>query len=169
MSTDDGTPDDRTPDGTPDEGTPDDGAPDGTLDEGRPDDGAGLPPRRVTFGAGAVAVGFLVGLVTLALVFALPWGADAPGVFVLALWYGLGIGLVTGLPLGILVGLLLRPVTNQWVHIGVFFAAFTLVPLALIALLSPSRSVLENLPVALIIGGVGAFARASVWKLVRVQ
>ncbi|BBE21540.1 hypothetical protein MN0502_04230 [Arthrobacter sp. MN05-02] len=167
MSADDEAPDDaRTDDRTLDGGTPDDGTP----NEDRPDEDAGnAVPRRVTFGAGAVAVGFLVGLVTLALVFALPWGADAPGVFVLALWYGLGIGLVTGLPLGILVGLLLRSVTNQWVHIGVFFAAFTLVPLVLIALLSPSRSVLENLPVALIIGGVGAFARASVWKLVRVQ
>lgn len=130
---------------------------------------AAAPPGRVTFGVGAVLIGFLVGLVALAAVFALPWGAGAPVVFVVALWYGLGIGVVTGLPLGIVVGLLLRPVRNQWIHVGVFFAVFTLVPLIVIALLSPSQSVLENLPPALIIGGAGALARASVWKLVRVR
>ncbi|WP_394251230.1 hypothetical protein [Arthrobacter pityocampae] len=137
------------------------------------DDDAGRrtpdPRRRVTFGLGAVAVGFLVGLATLALAFALSWGPAAPGVFLLALAYGLGVGTITGLPLGVGLGLLLRPVANQWVHVGVFFAAFTLVSFAVITLLSPSRVLLESLPIALIIGGAGALARASVWKLVRVQ
>ncbi|MBG6224963.1 hypothetical protein IWX63_001528 [Arthrobacter sp. CAN_A2] len=137
------------------------------------DDDAGRhtldPRRRVTFGVGAVAVGFLVGLATLALAFAVSWGPGAPGVFLLALWYGIGVGVLTGLPLGIVLGLLLRPVANQWVHVGVFFAAFTLASFIVIALLSPSRVFLESLPIALIIGGAGAIARASVWKLVRVQ
>jgi len=53
------------------------------------------PRRRVTFGPGAVSVGFLVGLVTLALAFAAPWGTQAPGVFLMALWYGAGVGVLT--------------------------------------------------------------------------
>ncbi|WP_043443176.1 hypothetical protein [Arthrobacter sp. L77] len=137
------------------------------------DDDAGRrapnPRHRVTFGIGAVAVGFLVGLTTLALAFALSWGPDAPGVFLLALWYGVGVGVITGLPLGVVLGLLLRPVANQWIHVGVFFAVFTLASFAVITLLSPSRVLLESLPIALVIGGAGALARASVWKLVRVQ
>lgn len=137
------------------------------------DDGAerraANPRHRVTFGIRAVAVGFLVGLATLALAFALSWGPDAPGVFLLALLYGIGIGVITGLPLGIALGLLLRPVANQWVHVGVFFAGFTLVSFVIITLLSPSRVLLESLPIALIIGAAGALARASVWKLVRVH
>ncbi|WP_104167066.1 hypothetical protein [Arthrobacter sp. SX1312] len=140
--------------------------PAGTGDAGRR---APNPRHRVTFGIGAVAVGFLVGLSTLALAFALSWGPDAPGVFLLALWYGVGVGVITGLPLGIVLGLLLRPVANQWVHIGVFFAGFTLVSFVIITLLSPSRVLLESLPIALIIGGAGALARASVWKLVHVH
>ncbi|WP_434995827.1 hypothetical protein [Arthrobacter sp. Ld5] len=137
------------------------------------DDGAARrapnPRHRVTFGVRAVAVGFLVGLVTLALAFAASWGPDAPGVFLLALLYGVGVGVITCLPFGIVLGLLLRPVANQWVHVGVFFAGFTLASFAVIALLSPSRVFLESLPIALIIGAAAALARASVWKLVRVQ
>ncbi|MHA7287574.1 hypothetical protein ACX80I_14960 [Arthrobacter sp. MDT3-44] len=131
----------------------------------------GPPPRHhVTFGPAAVVVGFLVGLSVLALVFSLPWAGDtAPGVFVLALAYGGLLGAVTALPLGVMLGFLLRPVRNQWVHIGVFFGVFTLVAFLIITLLSPSRVVLENLPIALIIGGAGAVARASVWKMVRVR
>lgn len=134
-------------------------------------DDVGTPSsrHRVTFGPGAVVVGFLVGTTILALAFAAAWGPNGgAGIFMLALWYGLGIGLVTGLPIGVVVGLLLRPVASQWMHVAVFFAVFTLVPLIVIALLSPSQAVLENLPIALVIGGAGALARASIWKLVRV-
>ncbi|WDF33689.1 hypothetical protein PTW37_01800 [Arthrobacter agilis] len=123
----------------------------------------------MTFGIGAVAVGFLVGVGVLAVAFASTWGADVPGVFLLALWYGFGIGLVTGLPLGIVIGLLLRPVRNQWVHVGVFFAVFLVAALVVAALLSPSTTFGDGLPTAFIIGGAAALARVSVWKLVRVQ
>ncbi|MHA7240916.1 hypothetical protein [Arthrobacter sp. TMS1-12-1] len=137
------------------------------------EDGAGDvttgPRHRVTFGPGAVAVGFLVGLVTLALAFAVPWGPQAPGVFLLALWYGAGIGILTGLPLGVVLGLLLRPVVNQWVHVGVFFAGFAAAAFLIATLLSPSTLLGDSLPTALVIGGAAALARASVWKLVRVQ
>ena len=139
-------------------------------DDETPDDG--IPPSRhhVTFGPAAVIVGFLVGLSVLALAFTLPWAGDvAPGVFVMALAYGGLIGAITALPLGIVLGMLLRPVRSQWLHVGVFFGVFTLVALLIITLLSPSRVVLENLPIALVIGGAGALARASVWKLVRVR
>ncbi|RJT79906.1 hypothetical protein D6T63_08315 [Arthrobacter cheniae] len=141
-----------------------------SADRMTPDDVEPPPPRHhVTFGVGAVVVAFLVGVVTLALIFALPWGSGAFGVFVVALWYGLGIGLVTGLPLGVVIGLLLRPVRNQWIHIGIFFAVFAAAAFTIAALLSPSIALADSLPTALIIGGVGALARASVWKLVRVQ
>lgn len=138
----------------------------GTAGGRTPDD---RPPerRRVTFGPGAVAVGFLVGLTVLALAFASSWGAEAPRVFLLALWYGLGIGLVTGLPLGIVLGLLLRPVRNQWVHVGIFFAAFAVTAFLVTALLSPSTLPRDSLPTALLIGGAAAVARASIWRLVR--
>lgn len=147
--------------GTPDDGTPDDGTPDGV---GRP-----TARHHVTFGPGAVVVGFLVGLTVLALAFASTWGVQAPAVFLLALWYGLGVGLVTGLPLGIVLGLLLRPVRRQWIHVVVFFVAFTVAAFLITTLLSPSTVLRDSVPTALIIGGAGALARASVWKLVRVQ
>ncbi|OUM43429.1 hypothetical protein [Arthrobacter sedimenti] len=143
----------------------------GDEQDGDEQDDDGTPTRHhVTFGPAAVVVGFLVGLSVLALVFSLPWAGDAaPGVFVLALAYGGLLGAVTALPLGVVLGFLLRPVRNQWVHVGVFFSVFTLVAFLIITLLSPSRVALENLPIALMIGGAGAVARASVWKMVRVR
>ncbi|WP_146069612.1 hypothetical protein [Arthrobacter sp. B0490] len=140
--------------GTPDDGSPEDRSP------GR---------RRVTFGPGAVAVGFLVGLTVLALAFASSWGAEAPRVFLLALWYGVGIGLVTGLPLGIVLGLLLRPVSNQWIHVAIFFVGFAMTAFLVTALLSPSTLPRDSLPTALVIGGAAAMARASIWRMVREQ
>jgi hypothetical protein len=140
-----------------------------TPGDGEAADDDGRPPAdpRVTFGPGAVAVGFLVGLTALALAFASSWGAEAPRVFLLALGYGLGVGLITGLPVGIVLGLLLRPVRNQWVHVGVFFAGFTVVAFLVTTLLSPSTLLGDSLPTALIIGGAAALARASIWKLAR--
>ncbi|MUK01500.1 hypothetical protein GM708_05895 [Vibrio cholerae] len=141
----------------------------------RPDDGSAdrtsrPPPRHhVTFGPGAVCVGFLVGLGVLALAFASTWGAEAPSVFLLALWYGLGVGVLTGLPLGVVLGLLLRPVRDQWIHVAVFFAVFAAAAFLVTTLLSPSTIVRDSLPTAVIIGGAAALARASAWKLVRVQ
>ncbi|KQO02869.1 hypothetical protein ASF21_00455 [Arthrobacter sp. Leaf234] len=160
-------------------GEPDDGTGRGSAaddDEGTladafalADDGRTPSRHHVTFGVGAVVVGFLVGVVTLALVFALRWGSGGLGIFVIALWYGLGIGLVTGLPLGVVVGYLLRPVRNQWIHVGVFFAVFAVAAFVVAALLSPSTALGDGLPTALVIGGAGALARASVWRLVRTR
>lgn len=145
-----------------------------------PDDvGPPAPRHAVTFGPCAVAVGFLVGLTTLVLALipslgidlSLMWNnfAAALGVFFLVLWWGTIIGIFTGLPLGIILGLLLRPVRNQWIHVAVFFGCFAGVALAASPLLFPSPWALENLPTVLVIGGAGALARASVWKLVRVR
>jgi hypothetical protein len=77
------------------------------------------------------------------------------------------VGLVTGLPLGIALGFLLRPVRNQWIHVGAFFAGFAVVAFLVTTLLSPSTLLGDSLPAALIIGGAAAVARASIWKLVR--
>ncbi len=136
-----------------------------------PDDvGPAAPRNAVTFGPCAVAVGFLVGLVTLALAVSLAGGfPGAPAIFLFALWYGFMIGVLTGLPLGVALGILLRRVRNQWIHVGVFFGCFAAVALLASPRLFPSQSVLENLPAVLVIGGAGALARASVWTLVRVH
>ncbi len=135
-----------------------------------PDD-VGPPSRhRVTYGPAAVVVGFLVGLTLLALAFTVTWGpGSGAGIFVMALLYGSLIGASTALPLGIAIGLLLRPVRNQWVHVGAFFAVFTAAAFLIATALSPSTAIAENLPVALLMGGVASVARASIWKLVRVQ
>lgn len=135
-----------------------------------PDDVGPAPSRhRVTFGPGAVAVGYLVGVATLAVAFALPWGSGAGGVLLVALAYGIGIGLITALPLGIALGLLLRPVRSQAVHVAAFFGVFAVVAFVISAALSPSTVLADSLPMALVVGGAGALARASAWPLVRIH
>lgn len=49
----------------------------------------------------------------------------ALGLAVTVLWWGFGIALVVAAPLGRVLGLLLRPVQNQWLHVAAFFAAPT--------------------------------------------
>lgn len=50
------------------------------------------------------------------------WGLLGMGVF-----YGFGVALVFAAPLAWVLAYLLRPVRNQWVHIGAFFAVPTIV------------------------------------------
>ena len=63
-------------------------------------------PRRVTFGPAA----FLLGAALTVFVFGLPFGP--PGYL-----FSIGAALLLGMPLALLVGMLLRPVRNQWIHI----------------------------------------------------
>ncbi|WP_432245446.1 hypothetical protein ACRB8A_01810 [Arthrobacter sp. G.S.26] len=49
------------------------------------------------------------------------------GVVPLALFYGYGTALLAGAPLAWVLAFLLRPVRRQWIHVGAFFAAPTLV------------------------------------------
>ncbi|MBT2550849.1 hypothetical protein [Arthrobacter sp. ISL-65] len=52
---------------------------------------------------------------------------NVAGIAVTVLWYGFGIALVFAAPPAWILGYLLRPALNQWVHVAVFFAAPTLV------------------------------------------
>jgi hypothetical protein len=57
-------------------------------------------------------------------------GSDAGhlwGLFCMAILYGFGVSLVVAAPLAWVLAFLLRPVRNQWIHIGAFFAVPTLV------------------------------------------
>ena len=45
----------------------------------------------------------------------------------MAILYGFGVSLVVAAPLAWVMAYLLRPVLNQWIHIGAFFAVPTLV------------------------------------------
>ena len=45
----------------------------------------------------------------------------------MAILYGFGVSLVVAAPLAWVMAYLLRPVRNQWIHIGAFFAVPTLV------------------------------------------
>ncbi len=57
-------------------------------------------------------------------------GTDAGhvwGFLGLVILYGLGVSLVVAAPLAWVLAYLLRPVRNQWIHIGAFFAVPTLV------------------------------------------
>lgn len=57
-------------------------------------------------------------------------GTDAGhvwGFLGMAILYGFGVSLVVAAPLAWVLAYLLRPVRNQWIHIGAFFAAPTLV------------------------------------------
>ncbi|QDG88142.1 hypothetical protein [Pseudarthrobacter sp. NIBRBAC000502770] len=44
----------------------------------------------------------------------------------MVLVYGYGVSFVIGVPLGWILGRLLRPVRNQWTHLGAFFIVPTL-------------------------------------------
>ncbi|KNC19352.1 hypothetical protein AC792_07190 [Arthrobacter sp. RIT-PI-e] len=145
-----------------------------------PDDvGAAAPRSVITFGPCAVLVGFLVGVIVLALAFAFSAGLtldalawdDVPaviGAFFLILWWGMIVGIFTGLPLGIVLGLLLLRVRHQWIHVAVFFTGFAGAALGVLPAVMVS-SVVSSVPAALVVGGAGALARASVWRLVRVR
>ncbi|MFF2032009.1 hypothetical protein [Arthrobacter sp. NPDC058192] len=57
-------------------------------------------------------------------------GTDAGhvwGLLGMVIFYGLGVSLVFAAPLAWVLAYLLRPVRNQWIHIGAFFVVPTLV------------------------------------------
>jgi hypothetical protein len=57
-------------------------------------------------------------------------GTDAGhvwGLLGIAILYGFGVSLVVAAPVAWVLAYLLRPVRNQWIHIGAFFAVPTLV------------------------------------------
>ncbi|MGN8132487.1 hypothetical protein [Paenarthrobacter sp. 22069] len=77
--------------------------------------------------------------------------------------YGYTAALFLGLPLGWLLGLLLRPIRNQWIHIGAFFIVPTFAFWALGSLFGFGWT-LEALGLWATVGLASAFGRLAVWN-----
>lgn len=142
------------------------------------DDGARLARRyngavrahKVTFGPFALLVGTGVTHVILAIGVAVSFSWNMPGAlfitFILAVLWGIPITLV-GCVLALVLGLALRPIESQTLHVLAFFGVFAVLS-ALITLLA-SGSGLGALFTGAIVGAAAAIGRASVWKLVTVH
>jgi hypothetical protein len=94
-----------------------------------------------------------------------------PGIAVTVLWYGFGIALVFAAPLAWILGYLLRPVLNQWIHVAVFFAVPTLVFWVIGGLLGFGWTI-KTLGFWATVGAAAAIGRLAVRKnvdLVQVQ
>ena len=83
----------------------------------------------------------------------------------MVLMYGYGIALAFAAPLAWVLGYLLRPVENQWIHVAVFFAAPTLALWTLGGVLGFGWTA-ENLGLWATVGAAAAFGRWSVRKQV---
>lgn len=126
-------------------------------------------PNRVVMGTSAVWIGILVAHVTFCLLFggfALFLG-QGPMDTILMTAAGIGIGLVPatfiGWGLGMPLGLLLRTVPNQWLHVAAFGVLGVGIGLPFGALADP--------PSYLAAAGLGlssALGRFSIWTFVRV-
>ena len=132
-----------------------------------------LAPR-VTFGPTAFVIGYAVACLLVAAIatVAIGWGTsrDLWGylwIIVIAAFYAAGIGLLTAAPVGLALGLLLRGVPNQWLHVLAFFVVPTLLAWLVIGLLAGSIGV--PLLMALAIGISAAAGRLAVWRLMDVR
>ncbi|MEC5182037.1 hypothetical protein [Arthrobacter sp. CG_A4] len=124
--------------------------------------------NRVVMGTTAVWIGILVAHLTFSLLFggnALFLGAGIDSVFftAVALFLGLAPAMFIGWGLGMPLGLLLRPVRNQWLHVAAFGALGLAIGLPFGAFADP--------PSILAAAGLGissALGRFSAWTFVRV-
>lgn len=82
--------------------------------------------------------------------------------------YGYGVALATGLPLAWILGYLLRPVRNQWIHVAAFFIVPTLGFWGLGSMLGFGWSV-GALELWATVGLAAAIGRLAVWKDVVVR
>lgn len=87
------------------------------------------------------------------------------GLALLILMYAYGVALVFAAPLAWLLGYLLRPVRNQWIHVAAFFAVPTLLFLTLGGVLGFGWT-LENLGFWATVGAAAALGRWAVRKQV---
>ncbi|CEA06865.1 hypothetical protein BN1051_00173 [Arthrobacter saudimassiliensis] len=131
------------------------------------------PGNRVRFGPTAFAVGYGVAALVLAAIAtaAVGWGTSPDfwgyaWIAVIAAFYAAGLGLPTAVPVGIALGLALRPVASQWLHVLAFFAVPALLTWLAVAL--AVRSVFVPLLMGLAVGVSAALGRAAVWRLVTV-
>ena len=86
----------------------------------------------------------------------------------MVLMYGYGIALVTGVPLAWILGRLLRPIRNQWIHVAAFFIVPTLGFWALGSVLGFGWSV-GALGLWATVGFAAALGRRAVWRDVAVR
>ncbi|GGJ31627.1 hypothetical protein [Paenarthrobacter histidinolovorans] len=116
---------------------------------------------RVVIGGRSLAVGVAVAHPTFCLLLAV----QSPGGWALLFFiYSLLPVWVVGLAAGSLLGLVLRRIPNQWIHVAAFF----LVPLLFCAPfggLSPSGAIHFSMSIALA-AGIG---RLTIWKIVRID
>jgi hypothetical protein len=157
----------------PDE--PDDGY--GDFD-GFDDFGNHNPRHKVIFGPGAFAVGFLTTVAVFSVaVLAIsltgsPYGqlhlSSTVFMGLVVFLYAAAIGLVIGAPIAFALGILLRPVRAQWLHVLAFFVVVGLAAW-LIFLLLYGGDPLETLWFAVMMGLCAAIGRASVWRMVTVR
>ncbi|MFF2841994.1 hypothetical protein [Paenarthrobacter sp. NPDC057981] len=112
-------------------------------------------------GGGGRAVGVAVAHLTFCLLLA----AQSPGVWAIIFFiYSLLPVWVVGAAAGSLLGLILRRIPNQWMHVAAFFAAPLLMS-APLGGLSAAGPILFSLSMAIAAG----FGRLSIWKMVRVK
>lgn len=125
--------------------------------------------RRVTFGPFALLVGAGVTHLLLATAVGMSFGSSMPwetfSFVALAAILGIPITLV-GCGVALVLGLALRPVANQALHVAAFFGVFALLS-TLITLMAGGGG-LEALVTGAVVGTAAATGRASVWKLVTV-
>ncbi|NJC21120.1 hypothetical protein BJ994_000196 [Arthrobacter pigmenti] len=125
--------------------------------------------HRVTFGPKALIVGTALTHLQLAVLMGALLGDGHPYaafmMFLLSGLFGLPIAAL-GCFIALALGLALRPIANQGVHVLAFFAALTLVPAVILLLAGLGFAAIAA---GLIIGTAAAIGRASVWKLVTVH
>ncbi|WP_458107497.1 hypothetical protein M1D51_18170 [Arthrobacter sp. R3-55] len=115
---------------------------------------------RVVLGGKGLAMGIAVAHLT----FCAFWGIQAPGWAIIFFGYSLLPVWMVGAAVGSLLGLALRRLRNQWLHVAVFFAGGLLM-CAPFGGLSGTGPLLVSSSIALA-AGIG---RLAAWKLVRIS
>jgi hypothetical protein len=136
------------------------------------------PRHKVIFGPGAFAVGFLTAVAAFTVAVLAISLAGTPytrlhlssTVFMamVIFLYAAAIGLVVGAPLAFALGMLLRPVRSQWLHVLAFFVVAGLAAWAIFLALYGGDP-LETLWFAAMMGLCAAIGRAAVWRMVTVR
>lgn len=131
-------------------------------------------PRRVVLGTGALALGSLVSLLCFATVLALAVGSFFgfwPALLATVVW-GAIPAIILGFAFGAPLGILLRPVRNQWLHVAAFAGLGAVLGLVFALLTSgpsPRSDYLLTFAAAASLTGGGSLAlgRLAVWRLAR--
>ncbi len=118
------------------------------------------PKDRVVLGGKGLAMGIAVAHLT----FCAVWGIQAPGWAVIVFFYSLLPVWAIGAAVGSLLGLALRRVRNQWLHVAAFIAGGLLM-CAPFGGFSATSPLLFSSSIALA-AGIG---RLAAWKLVRIN